>query len=110
MKLDPRTLFRIIAFAEAVSWACLLIAMYVKYGPADNPIGVQIFGMIHGVLFLCYLATVLYVRGRFNWNAKVFVLAGLSGIPPFCTALFEVLADRRGLLTEQQSPLREEFA
>jgi hypothetical protein len=28
------------------------------------------------------------------------VPAGLSSIPPFCTAVFEVIADRKGLLTE----------
>ncbi|WP_246136448.1 DUF3817 domain-containing protein [Leekyejoonella antrihumi] len=107
MKLDPRNVFRTIAFAEAVSWACLLIAMYIKYGPADNPTGVKIFGMIHGILFLSYLATVLFVRDRFRWSAKTLVLAALSAIPPFCTAVFEVLADRRGLLTESPTPSPE---
>jgi len=110
VKFDARTLFRTIAFAEAVSWACLLIAMYVKYGPADNPVGVQIFGMIHGILFLVYLATVLLVRGRFGWSGKTFVLAGLSAIPPFCTAVFEILADRRGLIREPRAVPRDEGA
>lgn len=100
MNFNARSLFRTVAFAEALSWAGLLIAMYVKYGPAQNPTGVRIFGMIHGIIFIGYVLTVLLVRERFAWSPKTFILAGLSSIPPFCTAVFEVLADRRGLLTE----------
>ncbi len=110
MKFDARTVFRIVAFAEAVSWAALLISMYVKYGPADNPTFVSIFGMVHGILFLLYLGTVLAVRERFGWSGRTFVLAGLAAIPPFCTAVFEVLADRRGLLREVSSDVRDDDA
>ncbi|WP_137123046.1 DUF3817 domain-containing protein [Segeticoccus rhizosphaerae] len=100
MKLNTRTLFRTVAFAEALSWAALLIGMYFKYGPAGNPLGVQIFGMVHGIVFIAYVLTVFWARGKFGWSFKTFVLAGLSSIPPFCTAVFEVIADRKGLLTE----------
>jgi integral membrane protein len=105
VKLNARTLFRTVAFAEALSWAGLLIGMYFKYGPADNPVGVKIFGMVHGIVFIGYLLTVLLVREKFGWSAKTFVLAGLSSIPPFCTAVFEVVADRKGLLAETVSPV-----
>ena len=107
MTISPRTLFRTVAFAEAVSWAGLLFAMFLKYGPADNPTPVRIFGSIHGAVFICFVLSVLYVRTKFRWNLTTFVVAGLSSIPPFCTVLFEVLADRRGLLTApsvDQSP------
>ncbi len=103
MNLSARTIFRFVAFAEAVSWAALLISMYVKYGPADNPVGVRIFGMVHGLAFIAYLITVLLVRRPFGWNRTVFVVAALSAIPPFCTAVFEVVAERRGLLREHSS-------
>ena len=106
MTFDARTLFRTVAFAEAVSWAALLVSMYVKYGPADNPTFVSVFGMVHGIVFLGYVGTVLLVRERFGWDVRTFLLAGLSSVPPFCTALFEVLADRRGLLVERTGPAR----
>ena len=98
---DParvRSWFRAIAFAEACSWLGLLIGMYVKYVPETTEIGVKIFGPIHGTIFLAYLAATLAARTAFGWSLRTTVLALISSIPPFATALFEVLADRRGLL------------
>ena len=41
--------FRLIAFAEAVSWAGLLVGMYFKYlGSPQTEIGVKVFGPVHG--------------------------------------------------------------
>ena len=58
-----RTLFLVIAAAEAVSWACLLGGMYFKYLAADpTEIGVKVFGPIHGFLFVAYLVACLNVR------------------------------------------------
>lgn len=99
---DPsrvRAIFRTVAFAEACSWLGLLIGMYFKYVPADgNEIGVKIFGPIHGGIFVLFLLVTLIARNSFGWSLKVTALAAISSIPPFATALFEVLADRAGLL------------
>lgn len=99
---DParvRLLFRTVAFAEACSWLGLLIGMYFKYVPADgNEIGVKIFGPIHGGIFLAFLLVTLVARNTFGWSLRTTALAAISSIPPFATALFEVLADRAGLL------------
>lgn len=99
---DParvRTWFRIVAFAEACSWLGLLIGMYFKYVPDDgNEIGVKIFGPIHGGIFLAFLLMVLLARNAFGWSMRTTAVAAISSIPPFATALFEVLADRAGLL------------
>jgi integral membrane protein len=107
---DPahvRTLFRTVAFAEACSWLGLLVGMYFKYVPADgNDIGVKIFGPIHGCIFLGYLVATLTARSTFRWSLRTTALAALSSIPPFASALFEVLADRRGFLrVPEESPL-----
>jgi integral membrane protein len=83
------TLFRAAAVAEACSWAGLLIGMVVKYGPVGNPIGVKIFGPIHGGLFLLYLLSVLLVRQTLGWRGRRTALGLLAAIPPFCTVLFE---------------------
>jgi integral membrane protein len=104
---DPtrvRSWFRIIAFAEACSWLGLLIGMYIKYVPETTEAGVKIFGPIHGTIFLAYLLVTLTARSAFSWSLRTTALALVSSIPPFATALFEVLADRRGLLEAKAAP------
>lgn len=93
-----RTVFRIVAFAEALSWLGLLVGMFFKYVTDTGELGVKIFGPIHGGVFIAYVLVSLWVARPFGWNAKVAVLALASSIPPFCTALFEMWADRRGLV------------
>lgn len=102
-----RTLFRVFAFAEAVSWLLLLIAMFFKWVLEAEPFGlreggVPIAGMLHGAVFLMlYLAITLVAFFRFGWNFKTGVLALFSAIPPFMTVWFERKALREGLLEPQ---------
>lgn len=93
-----RTAFRVVAFAEALSWLGLLIGMYVKYVPETTEAGVQIFGMIHGIVFIAYLVCTIWAARALRWSPLVTLLALASSIPPFFTAIFEVIADRKGLL------------
>jgi integral membrane protein len=100
---DPsrvRLWFRAIAFAEACSWLGLLIGMYFKYVPETTEAGVKIFGPIHGTIFLAYLLVTLTARSTFGWSLRTTALALVASVPPFATALFEVLAERRGLIAE----------
>jgi integral membrane protein len=99
MTLDPRTLFRAVAIAEAVSWAGLLVGMYFKRIAETTDLGVLIFGPVHGIIVLAYVATVLYARRTFRWDVRVFLMAALSAVPPFASLFFEIWADRRALLT-----------
>jgi len=103
-----RTVFRIVAFAEAVSWAGLLIAMFFKWVVQADPHsgiegGVPIMGPIHGVIFVLFVVMCFVAWRAFSWRVGTLVLALLSSIPPFCTVVFEVLADRRGLLGGAES-------
>ncbi|MDQ3157468.1 MAG: DUF3817 domain-containing protein [Actinomycetota bacterium] len=93
-----RTWFRTIAIAEAISWAGLLIGMYLKYVPETTELGVRIFGSIHGGVFILYVLSCLVAARKFGWDLKTLFFALASSIPPFFTYVFEVLADRRGLL------------
>jgi integral membrane protein len=93
-----RTWFRAIAIAEACSWAGLLFGMYLKRVSGTTELGVQIFGPIHGCVFLLYVFSCLYAGRKFGWNLKTLFLALASSIPPFFTYVFEVVADRKGLL------------
>lgn len=106
---DPariRTWFRVVAFAEACSWLGLLIGMYVKYVPETTELGVKVFGPIHGGIFLLYVLVALQAWRTFGWSFRAGALALVSSIPPFATALFEVLADRKGLLGEARETAR----
>lgn len=98
-----RTWFRTIAIAEAISWAGLLIGMSLKYVSETTELGVRIFGPIHGGVFILYVLMCLVAAREFGWSLKVLFLALASSIPPFFTYVFEVLADRRGLLGENRS-------
>ena len=91
--------FRIAAIAEAISWTGLLIGMVFKYLVVFDEIGVKIFGPIHGVLFLAYVALAIAVWRREPWSAPVGVCAVLAGVPPYGSVVFERWASRTGRLT-----------
>lgn len=90
--------FRILAIAEAVSWAALLTGMYFKWIAGTTEVGVQVAGPIHGALFVGYGAAALALWRLQRWPFVVAVLAGLSAVFPFATVLFERWAGKRGYL------------
>lgn len=90
--------FRVIAIAEAISWAGLLTGMLFKYVLSDNEIGVQIFGPIHGGIFVAYVVITIVAGLRCGWSKPVIALGLVASIPPFATYAFEVWADRTGRL------------
>jgi integral membrane protein len=94
----PAARFRLVAIAEAVSWAGLLIGMFFKYVVIEHEIGVQVFGPVHGAIFLAYLAVTLLTWGALRWSTGTGVLAVLASVPPFGSVAFERWAARRGRL------------
>ena len=99
-------LFVMAAIAEAISWAGLLAGMVVKYGPPGNELGVQVFGPIHGALFVIYGALVLAVARVHRWGLLATAVALACAVPPFATIAFERWARRRGML-DVTEPTRE---
>ncbi len=94
----PRRLYRVVAVAEAITWALLLSGMFLKYVTRTTELGVQVFGMVHGVVFIAYcLATVLLWVDQ-KWPLGRLVLGLLAAVPPFATVPFERHAERSGLL------------
>lgn len=98
-----RTAFRTVAIAEALSWAGLLTAMFFKWVVAADPHsgaegGVPVMGPIHGVIFVAYVVMCLLASRSFGWSVKTTLLALAASIPPFFTYIFEVVADRKGLI------------
>jgi len=91
--------FRLIAMAEAVSWVGLLIGMYFKYlGTPRTEIGVKVFGMTHGLIFIAFVVTGLLAGIAFKWAAGTWLLALLASIVPLCSVIFLIWTDRTGRL------------
>jgi integral membrane protein len=95
---SPRRLFRALATAEAITWALLLTGMVLKYVTRTTELGVQVFGMVHGVVFIAYGLVTLLVAVDQRWAAGRLLLGLAAAVPPFATLPFEWYADRRGLL------------
>jgi integral membrane protein len=73
--------FRWIAIAEATSWLILIVATIVKYA-ADAPLGVQIMGPIHGVLFIIYVLVALVLWRKLNWSPRTLTIVLVDSILP----------------------------
>jgi integral membrane protein len=99
--LTPRTValaFRTVAAAEALSWVGLLAGMFVKYVPETTELGVQVFGPIHGGVFLAYVVLALVASRVLGWSAGTTVLALAASVPPLATVWFGWWAGRQGTL------------
>lgn len=96
--MTPRTLYRRIALAEVVTWALLLLGMVLKYVTRTTELGVKVFGLAHGAVFIayCLITLVLWVTQR--WTAREGLLGLLSAVPPFLTVWWERRLERRGRL------------
>ena len=95
---DLRTIagwFRLIALAEAVSWAGLLIGMYFKYlGSPRTEIGVKVFGPIHGGVFVAFVVAAVLVGIAHKWGVGTWIPALLASIVPLGSVIFVMWADR----------------
>jgi integral membrane protein len=94
----PRRLFRALATAEAITWALLLTGMFLKYVTETTELGVQVFGMVHGVVFIAYCLVTVLVAVDQRWSLGRLVLGLAAAVPPFATLPFERYAERRALL------------
>ncbi|MFG3436992.1 DUF3817 domain-containing protein [Nonomuraea sp. NPDC047897] len=81
--------FRVVAVAEACSWAGLLVGMYFKYVAETGELGVKVFGPIHGALFVLYVAGVLFSAREAGWSRGAVVLGLACAVPPFTSLWFE---------------------
>ena len=96
--MSPLRLFRRVAIAEAVTWSLLLVGMFLKYVTDTTELGVRIGGMLHGVVFVAFCVTTVVVAIDQRWSVGRTLLGLVSAVPPLCTVLFDVYAERRGWL------------
>lgn len=79
---SPTGRFRIISFAEGLSFLLLLgIAMPLKY-LADMPMAVKVVGWAHGVLFILYVLSVVDAARACGWPPGRIALALLCSLLP----------------------------
>ncbi|WP_130733784.1 DUF3817 domain-containing protein [Flavobacterium sp. J27] len=82
-------IFKIIALLEGISLLALLFfAMPMKY-IFHNPIFVKHIGMVHGLLFILYIALALLLKIEQKWEMKKFGIICLASIIPFGTFYIE---------------------
>jgi integral membrane protein len=75
--------FRLIGFAEGISYLILLfIAMPLKYG-FGMPTAVKTFGAIHGGLFVLYVLYLLISKFEYDWTFKKVGTLFLASLIPF---------------------------
>jgi len=106
--VSPSLIFRRIAIAEAVTWALLLVGMFLKYGTQTTELGVRVFGMVHGVVFIAYCLVTLLVGIDQRWSRGRVLLGLVSAVPPFMTVWFDRYAERRGALDTTWRLVRDE--
>jgi len=81
--------FKLVARAEGISLLILLfIAMPLKY-IWEYPQAVEVVGMIHGVLFIAYVAWAIWVYLVLKWSIKILALVIVASIIPFGTFYIE---------------------
>jgi integral membrane protein len=99
--MNPRAValvFRAVALAEACSWVALLFGMFVKWVLGTSERGVQIFGPIHGGVFVAYVLVALVAARVLRWDARTTLLALVASVPPLVTLWFDRWATRTGRL------------
>lgn len=73
--------FRLVALAEAVSWLVMIAAVVAK-----RLLGVEgattVIGPVHGIVFLGYLASVVFLREELAWTARRTLVAIAAAVVP----------------------------
>lgn len=103
----PSRLYRVLAFAEMITWTLLLAGMFLKYVVDATDVLVRIGGGLHGFTFLAYVVVTVLVAVDQRWKLTALLMGIGSAVIPYLTVPFERWAERRGLLGERWR-LREE--
>lgn len=86
---SPKKLYGVLAGAEMITWALLLLGLALKYLFKLTDVATTIFGGLHGFTFLCYIVTTILVWINQRWSFGRGVMGLASSIIPFATYPFE---------------------
>jgi len=90
--------FTLVALLEAVTWAGLLVGMFVTHGLDGGDGAVAVTGRVHGIVVLVYVAVAILAGWQLRWRSRTLMWALLASVPPMCTIWFERWARRTGRL------------
>lgn len=94
----PRSLYRMVSLAEAVTWTLLIIGMILKYVAGLGSLPVLIGGSIHGFVFLCFAGISVVVGVNQDWGLARIIVAVAMAIVPYATVPFDARLVRTGAL------------
>ncbi|MEO7122450.1 MAG: DUF3817 domain-containing protein [Lacisediminihabitans sp.] len=97
-RVTPRSFYRALSIAEAVTWTLLITGMLLKYVANAGSLPVVIGGSIHGLVFMSYAATAVIVGLNQRWKVGQIVFAVVTAIVPYATIPFDRSLERRGML------------
>ncbi len=96
--MSPKSLYRLFAVGEAITWALLLSALLLRVVAENLAIGVTIAGTIHGAMFLSYCTTAVLVGINQRWRIGKIAAAVSLAIVPFATVPFDRNLLKKGQL------------
>jgi integral membrane protein len=92
--MSPRTLYRTVSIAEAVTWTALIAAIVARNGfGAEVPFFFAV-GLAHGIVFIAYVVSAVVVGLNQRWSVLVIVVAALTAIPPYGTLIMDAWLER----------------
>jgi integral membrane protein len=96
--VSPRTFYRSLATAEALTWTLLIAGIVAKYGFKAGPLPVAVAGTIHGIVFVAYLLCAVMVGTNQHWSRRKIATAMATAFLPYATIPFDRHLERHGRL------------
>ena len=73
-------------------------------GSQRTEIGVKVFGIAHGLIFIAFVVLGVLAGIAVKWAAGIWLLALLASIVPLCSVIFLIWADRTGRMGATSAP------
>lgn len=87
--MSPRTLYRTLAIAEAITWTLLIAGMVLKYVFKVGDWPVTVGGFAHGLVFIAYVTTAVLVGLNQRWPVRLIAGAAATAVVPYLTIPFD---------------------
>ena len=96
--MSPRTFYRTLAIAEAITWTLLIAAMIMKdvFKVGDWPVTVG--GFAHGLVFIAYVTTAVLVGLNQRWPVRLILGAAATAVVPYLTIPFDRWLEKKNRL------------
>ncbi|MET4004854.1 MULTISPECIES: DUF3817 domain-containing protein [Arthrobacter] len=96
--MSPRTFYRTLAIAEAITWTLLIAAMIMKYVFKVGDWPVTVGGFAHGLVFIAYVTTAVLVGLNQRWPVRLILGAAATAVVPYLTIPFDRWLEKKNRL------------